>query len=61
MERLQSWDIGRAKTWTTSFKNLTDKLSMAAALDGFILFKILNIFSGDISESWKLNHPKMTT
>ena len=52
-ERLQSWDIGFAKTWVLSFKNLPDKLSMPAALDGFKPFKILNIFSGDISESWK--------
>ena len=34
-----------------SFKNLPDKLSMPAVLDGFKLFKILNIFSGDVSES----------
>ena len=36
-----------------SFKNLPDKLSKPAVLDGFKLFKILNIFSGDVSESWK--------
>ena len=33
LERLQSWDIGRAKTWAPSFKKLPDKLSMPAALD----------------------------
>ena len=36
------------------FYNLPDKLSMPAALDGFKPFQILNTFSGDISESWKL-------
>ena len=54
IERLQSWDIGHAKTWVPSFKNLPDKLSMPAALDGFNPFKILNIFSGDVSESWQI-------
>ena len=53
IERLQSWDIARTKTWAPSFKNLPDKLSMPAALDGFKPFKILNIFSGDVSKSWK--------
>ena len=54
IKRLQSWDIGGAKTWAPSFKNLPDKLSMPAALDGFKPFKIVNIFSGDVYESWKL-------
>ena len=36
-----------------SFKKLPDKLSMPAALDGFKPFKMLNIFSRDISKSWK--------
>ena len=51
--RLRSWNIGSAKTWALSFKNLSDKLSMPAALDGFKPFKILNIFSIDVFESWK--------
>ena len=50
IERLQSWDIGCAKTWVQSFKNLPNKLSMPAALDEFKSFKIVNIFSGDVSE-----------
>ena len=53
IERLKSWDIGHAKTWALSFKNLPHKLSMSAALDGFKPFKILNFFSGDVSQSWK--------
>ena len=53
IERLKSWNIGHAKTWVPSFKNLPDKLSMLAALDGFKPFKILKFFSGDISKSWK--------
>ena len=53
IERLQSWDIGRAKTWAPSFKNLPDKLSMPAALDGWKPSKRLNVFTGDISENWK--------
>ena len=35
------------------FKNLSDKLSMSAILDGFKPFKILSIFSGDVTGSWK--------
>ena len=50
IERLQSWDIGCAKTWVPSFKNLPNKLSMPAALDEFKPFKIVNILSGDVSE-----------
>ena len=53
IEKFQSWNIGHVKTWAPSFKNLPDKLSMPAAIDGFKPFKILNIFSGDVSESWK--------
>ena len=53
IERLQSWDIGHIKTSAMSFKNLSDKLSMPATLDGFKPFKILNNFPGDVSKSWK--------
>ena len=42
--RLQSWEIGLAKISVPSFRNLSDKLSMPAALDGFKPFKTL---SGD--------------
>ena len=49
IERLQSWDIGCAKLRVPPFKNLPHKLSMPAALDGLKPFKILNIFSGDVS------------
>ena len=52
IERLQSWEIGLAKTSAPSFRNLPDKLSMPAALDGFKPFKIFNIFS-DVSENPK--------
>ena len=34
-ERLQSWEIGLAKISAPSFRNLPDKLSMPAPLDGF--------------------------
>ena len=53
IERLQSWEIGLAKISAPSFRNLPDKLSMPAALDGFKHFKIFNIFSGDVSENSK--------
>ena len=53
IERLQSWEIGLAKISAPSFRNLPDKLSMPAALDGFKPFKIFNIFSGDVSENSK--------
>ena len=56
IERLQSWDIGHYKTWAPSFKNLPDKLSMPATLGGFKTFKILDIFSGDVSKSWKCKY-----
>ena len=35
------------------FQKLPDKLSMPTALDGFKPFKILDIFSVDVSKSWK--------
>ena len=53
IERLQSWEIGLAKISAPSFRNLPDKWSMPAALDGFKAFKIFNIFSGDILENSK--------
>ena len=53
IKRLQSWDIGRAQTSAPYFKNLSDNVSMLAAADGFKPFRILNVFSGDVSESWK--------
>ena len=53
IERLKSWQIGLAKISSPSFRNLPDKLSMPAALDGFKPFKILNIISGDVSENSK--------
>ena len=53
MERLQSCDIGPDKASVASFENLSDKLSIIAVLDGYRPFKILNIFSGDVSKSWK--------
>ena len=43
-ERLQSRDIDLAKISVPSFKNLPDKSSMLAALDGFNPFKILIFF-----------------
>ena len=36
--------IGGARTQAPFFKNLPDKLSMPAALDGFKPFEIINIF-----------------
>ena len=50
MGRLQSWEIGHAEIPAPSSRNLPDKLSMPAALDGFKTFKIFNIFSRDVSE-----------
>ena len=50
--RLQSCEIGLAKISALSFRNLRDRLTMPAALDGFKPFNIFNIFS-DISENSK--------
>ena len=55
IERLQSWDIGFAKISAPSFRNLPDKLSMPAALDGFKPLKVFNILSEDVSENSKFN------
>ena len=60
IERLQSWDVGLAKISGPSFRNLPDKLSMPAALDGFKPFKIFNIFSGNVSENPKLKSLNLT-
>ena len=49
IERLQSLEIGLAKISALPFRNLPDKLSMPAALDGVKSFKIFNIFSVDVS------------
>ena len=43
IERLQSLDIGCAKTSAPSFKNIADKLPMLVVLDGFEPFKILRL------------------
>ena len=48
---LQSCEIGLAKISAPSFRNLRDKLTMPAALDGFKPFNIFNIFLGDVSEN----------
>ena len=53
IETLKSWENGLAKISSPSFRNLPDKLSIPAALNGFKPFKILNIISGDISENSK--------
>ena len=53
IERLQSWDIARAKILAPFFRNLPDKLPMPTALSGFKLFQIFNIFSGHASENSK--------
>ena len=53
IETLKSWEIDLAKISSPSFRNLPDKLSIPAALNGFKPFKILNIISGDISENSK--------
>ena len=50
---LQSCKIGLAKISAPSFRNLRDKLTMPAALDGLKPFNIFNIFSGDVSEHSK--------
>ena len=66
IERLQSWEIGLAKISVPSFRNLSDKLSMPAALDRFKPFKIFvrrwifqnvfqNILSGDVSKIQNLS------
>ena len=55
-ERLQSWEIGLAKILAPSFRNLPNKLSIPVALDGFKLFKIFNIFSGDVSKTSKFKY-----
>ena len=53
IERLQSCEIGLAKISVSSFRNLRDKSTMPAALDGFKPFNIFNIFLGDVSENSK--------
>ena len=53
IERLQSSKIGVAKILVPSCKNLPDKLSMPATLNGFKPFKMFNIFSEPISENSK--------
>ena len=56
IERLQNWEIGLAKISAPSFRNLPNKLSMRAVLDGFKPFKIFYIFSGNISENTKFKY-----
>ena len=53
IERLQSLETGLAKISALPFRNLPDKLSMPAALDGVKPFKIFNIFSVDVSGNAK--------
>ena len=47
IERLRSSENGLAKILASSFRNLRDKLTKPAALDGFKPFNIFNIFSED--------------
>ena len=51
IEKLQRCEIGLAKISASSFRNLWEKLTKPAAIDGFKPFNIFNIFSGDVSEN----------
>ena len=53
IERLHSFNIGKAKTTAPSFKNLPDKLSIPAASSGLVSGSNFKISSSELGE--KLN------
>ena len=50
IERLHSFDIGKAKTTAPSFKNLPDKLSIPAAFSGLVSVSNFKISSSEVGE-----------
>ena len=49
-ERLHSFDVGKAKTTAPSFKNLPDKLSIAAAFFGLVSLSNFLTESSEVGE-----------
>ena len=56
IKKLRNW---LAKISVPSFRDLPNKLSIPAALDGFKTFKIFNIASGDVSENSKFEYSNL--
>ena len=56
IKKLRNW---LAKISAPSFRDLPNKLSKPAALDGFKPFKIFNIASGDVSENSKFEYSNL--
>ena len=50
IERLHSFDIGKAKTNAPSFKNLLNKLSIPAAFYGLVSVSNFKILSSEVGE-----------
>ena len=50
IERLHSFDIGKAKTTAPSFKNLLDKLPIPAAFSGLVSVSNFKISSSEVGE-----------
>ena len=50
IERLHSFDIGKAKAAAPSFKNLPDKLSIPAAFSGLVSLSNFKTSSFEVSE-----------
>ena len=50
IERLHSFDIGKAKTTAPSFKNLPDKLFIRAAFSGLVSLRNFKTSSFEVGE-----------
>ena len=50
IERLHSFDIGKAKTTAPSFENLPDKLSIPAVFSGLVSVRNLKVSSSKVGE-----------
>ena len=50
IERIYSFDIGKAKTTAPSFKNLPDKLSIPVAFSGLVYLSNFKISSSEVSQ-----------
>ena len=50
LERLHSFDIGKAKTTAPSFQNLPDKLSIRAAFSGLMSLSNFKTSSSEVGE-----------
>ena len=50
LERLHSFDIGKAKTTEPSFKNLSNKLSIPAAFSGLVSLSNFKTSSFEVGE-----------